>query len=126
MHRGADTPIRSAISLVLWTALTILCLTLVTPARAGTIWVNSRDDTNQNDAVVTLREALLIANGSRTPFNATNPDINDETDQVTGTVGAGVIDIINVNNPPIPKERNGIGINISQGLSGLNPHHFNA
>ena len=60
MHRGADTPIRSAISLVLWTALAVLCLALASPASAGTITVNSRDDTNQNDAVVTLRQVLVF------------------------------------------------------------------
>ena len=37
---------------------------------------------------------------------------------------SAVIDIINVNKPPRPNDKNGIGKNIIHGFPGENPHHF--
>ncbi|MDX2175707.1 MAG: right-handed parallel beta-helix repeat-containing protein [Candidatus Sumerlaeia bacterium] len=63
---------------------------------AGTISVNSTADTVANDAFVTFREALLIARGDRVPYD--NPIIGqpDELSQISGSVGAGFADVINV------------------------------
>ena len=72
-------------------------LILATPGlQAGLIVVNSTVDGDQADGFVTLREALLIANGSRGVFSAQDPDIPDEAPHVNEPVGAGIADTISV------------------------------
>ncbi len=66
-------------------------------ARAGFINVGSTaDGAPANDSVITLREGLMIANGTRTPWNHPDPDIVDEVSHINGSVGAGIADTINV------------------------------
>lgn len=52
---------------------------------AATITVNSTDDSNIRNAVLTLREAILVANGTLDV-----PDLTvAEQAQINGTVGTG-------------------------------------
>ncbi len=62
--------------------------------QAGTITVNSPNDEDSPDDKITLREAILIAEGLREPADALDPSIDDETDEVSGPVGAEVADTI--------------------------------
>ncbi|MCB2156590.1 right-handed parallel beta-helix repeat-containing protein [bacterium] len=78
-------------------ALSILALSfLFSPALAGIITVNVADDGDAPDGALTLREAILIAEGQRVPFESPNPDIPDEISLVSGDYGAGVADVIQV------------------------------
>jgi len=69
--------------------------------RAGRIDVNSTaDGPPQNDATITLREALQIARGDRVPFNHPDPDEPDEVSLVSTPFGAGVEDMIGLPGGP--------------------------
>ena len=77
---------------------------LLSSVQAGTIKVNSSTDgAPANDGFITLREALLIARGDRTPFEHPDPDVDDEVFSmgillIVGEVGAGISDTIQVLN----------------------------
>lgn len=59
------------------------------------VTINADGDPS-NDGDITLREALMIANGTRVAYDVFDPDIDGEVDHITGTPGAGVADTINV------------------------------
>lgn len=76
------------------TALAIASVgALAGPALAGTIVVNTKDDgsgaNNHMNDEITLREAIELANGSRSPTSS-----ETGSGQITGTVGAGMADTI--------------------------------
>ncbi len=73
----------------LWLTLIFLFL-IASLAYAGTITVNSVEDTNARDDVITLREAILISEGSLA-FGALTAT---EQDQVLPPVGSGIADTI--------------------------------
>lgn len=71
------------------------CLAMPMALAAGIITVDSAVDGNAPlDPTITLREALLIARGDRPPFDLLEGD--DEMARVSGPVGAGVADLIEV------------------------------
>lgn len=90
MHWKDSIKVKCLTAGLLWLVLAL--------ANAGTITVRSSADNIQNDADITLREALMIANGTRAPFDHPNPDIDDEANDVSGDVGAGIADVILVIN----------------------------
>lgn len=74
----------------------LLCLSGV--LGAGQITVNTSSDTVANDSTISLREAMLIARGDRAPYNNINPMVDDEMDEISGSVGATDVDTILVVN----------------------------
>jgi uncharacterized repeat protein (TIGR01451 family) len=68
---------------------------VVQTAAAATITVNDTADTNFRDSVLTLREAILLANGTLVVNSLTA----DEQAQVSGTPAAGQLDAIAFNIP---------------------------
>ena len=74
----------------LWPIVIFLFL-IASWAHAGNITVNSVEDTNARDDAITLREAILLSEGSLT-FSALTAT---EQSQASTPVGRGIADTIN-------------------------------
>jgi len=79
--------------------------TVLATAPGSIITVNSSDDTNQRDNVLTLREAILLANGGTSAAGGLSKfELTPlETAQVQGTPSANQLDEIRFNIPAIPQ-----------------------
>ena len=65
-------------------------ITVLGPRADHLITVNSTGDTDSRDSVITLREAIMLSNGSLSFSNLTD----SERGQVNGTVGSGIADTV--------------------------------
>lgn len=77
--------------------------TVIAPSSGAIITVNSSDDTNIRDNLLTLREAILLSNGGTSASGGLSKAelTSAERAQVQGTPGANQLDEIRFNIPPI-------------------------
>ncbi len=75
---------------------------------AATIMVDSVADGNTSDSFLTLREAMLLANAGIGASGLNRALHSDEADNLVGTPGAAIADIIGFSDPPFPAGAPGV------------------
>ncbi|MGH8248759.1 MAG: hypothetical protein ACREUU_20300, partial [Gammaproteobacteria bacterium] len=100
---------RFAIVPALGVLAALLALLPYQPALAvGAITVDTTSDANVSDSELSIREAILLANGGMGASGLNRALSVDEADNVSGTAGAASVDTITFSDPPFPAGTPGV------------------